>query len=193
MVVSNQWIDRIDVNTNMWQMDTSLSPTNGPAGIRFNGAQILTNNASGVTIGNINGCGGCDTLFFIFTPDGSGALQGVISGGPSAGFGVYMDTAILKHWGLASGNTTAGAISAGTTNDVAVRYTSSNTIWYVNGVSIKTNTSPSSDGFQFSNLGSWAAGAYQGSIFEVGIWTNFLISASEAMALHNYATNTYRY
>jgi len=105
-----------------------------------------------------------------------------------------MASANLQYAGNASGGpNTIAALVAGSTNDIVIRLTSTNTIWYTNGVIAKSNAPNSVDDFFFGQIGTSFLGSYKGSLLEVGLWTNFLISATEAATLHTYATNTYHY
>lgn len=192
VTLSNQWVDRI-VGDPMWQMNTSVSPTNSVIGAYFKRAssQFLTNSAGvgGYDVGNITGRGSNDTFYFVIRPNGTAGFNIVFcplndTQGPD------MVASVLHYGGNISGDYTVCTLAANTTNDVVATFGITKTTWYTNGVPCITNTTTSVDDFAYTRMGGRSSlGFYDGYISENGIYTDLLFSASQVVDLHKYLTN----
>lgn len=196
VVISNQWQDRI-VGENMWQMNTAISPTNSVKGARFNGSQYLTNaTTTPYDIGVIAGAGSSgDVFYWVHIHESVAGFKGLFAT-VSSPYGPYQNAGDLQYGGSVSGGpNTIASITANVTNDVILVLNGSGSswsnVWYINGISVKTNTSASVDDFTYKTMGRSSLGFFTGYIKENGIYTNVAWTQTHTDKLHKWLTNYY--
>ncbi len=184
ITVSNQWSDRVYTEP-MWMMNTSLSPTNSTSGVRFNGAQRLTNNAV-----PLNGTGATNTIGLVFTFENSSQSPTIFHGGSGQG-GILIATSSKLEWD-ANNVDVSSALPASTLIDVVAVQTNNNagTIFYTNGLlSLATANAFHQSPFNLGWDVTGSSGPLKGYILHVLYWSN-LLSASDVSNFHYWRTNT---
>lgn len=196
--VSNQLSDRV-VGSKLWQMNTTLSPTNSASGIYFSGSTYLTNDMYAGGVGDYDvptaaSSYNTGTLFMVIAPSGAAGEEQLLSLGATDNRGPGMNGTNFRYTGLISGGPNSiFAIAAGATCEVTMVWSNKVLFYYTNSILCSTKTTATYDNFTWGAMGRGALGYYKGYVREVGWYTNQVFGQTDIDKLHKYLTNTYGY
>ncbi len=182
VVVSNQWNDEI-FGKPLWQMNTVFSPTNSSLGVRFNGAQGLTNDPVPFMNGTTN------TFALVMTFEGALGAENVINEGAGQG-GFALDSSAHLNW-EAGFTTVSLALPLATLIDIAAVQSNANLYVYTNGVLSKllTATGVQRPIVLASNYTASIHVPLKGYVLHYLYWSNAL-SSVQVSNFHYWRTNT---
>lgn len=200
VTISNQWTDRI-VSDPEWEMDLTRSPTNSSTGARYNDGSsttsITTTNGTTFVVGSVGGATVGSAWFVVNADAANPSLSYIVSPFISDGHGIVVNGSNLQYGGDVSGgpNTICPIVTA-TNFDFGFVLTTTNTIWYTNGIVVRTNTvAGGPDSFTWGRIGStFVSGhSFKGYFLEGLVYSNAYFFASNFTDLHKYATNLYHF
>lgn len=198
VTLSNQWSDRIQ-GLKSQNLQGARNPTNAAIGMRYNGgfdtAAVFSTNTTSGGSGFTIAVGGVGSMFAIVNCDNTANTRWIFT--PVAqGNGPQITGTTLQYFGGVTGNYNVCTVPTGQDFDFAVVFTTTNDVWYTNGVIALTKSvtgGPNDYPQGCFGTRATAQNSIQGYIVEGIWWTNTFLTAGKITSLHKYATNTYGY
>lgn len=186
ITVSNQWLDRVQ-SVHLWQMNTTLSPTNSSAnGVRFNAAQQLTN----LTFAYGVGATATGTVFIVFSFENPAAFPPISTTADGGSvFGTLIDNSSRLGYNGGNGERAeSSALPNSATLDVIMTFNNGSVSFYTNGALSKTDASAGTAAVDSFGSDGPGGDRYQGWFFVYAAYSN-VMSATGISNLHYWRTN----
>lgn len=188
------WIDRIQ--SSLWtNANSSIAPTTDGTNVIFTrtSSQYLTNRNAAV-----GGDNSANSIAFILSPTSLPGNASILHMNPSAGTPAFwlQSTGNFEQEADAVDNN-FGKLQTGIITDMIITFSGNancTAVSYTNGVqSVSLSISHNIHSQTLSIMGGGAFGYYNGKMYELLLWTNIVLNATQRSNVHYYATNTYRY
>lgn len=193
VTLSNQWADRIQ-GILMQNLSGTLNPTNSSKGMRFNVNGFCTNSPGTDAGFNWAPAGNVGAQWWVVNLDST--VNKILAASVADTHGIWTESGpnLAYGGGHSGGPNNVFKYAAATNFDFGMVLTTTNTIWYTNGIPCVTNSSAGTDNYIFGSLGDFGNGfgSSTGYVIESIGYTNYL-TAQNFSDLHKYGTNLYNY